>query len=242
MAGTPTWVGPTNQLLEMPDSPVYDLGQTNPTCTRTYMGPHALVLASILPRGTVGTGVMAGWIVTRCNAARQRGALGKLVITYGANGTASGQQLPPDEFNITPFEVNPRLELNKRYQAGGFMALTDADFQIIDTALKAFDKPGTTNITLTGAQQDLFNKKKRGTTNFYLAGFKYTWTRSYYLLTGVANVGGYIETPGGPLASFIPYAFSSLRQADDIKWTGALYKYTQSWLTAPAGHFDPDLY
>ncbi len=239
MAGVPKWLGPTDQLIEMPDSPVYDLG-TKPTCTRTYMGTHEMALAGALPRGTIGTMNMAGWMVQKSTINRQRGGIGKLTIVFaagGGNGAASGQQLPPDEVGLAPFEVNPALEKNKRYST-----LVDADFAKVQACIKAFQKDGSTPYALTGMLLDLFNKKNRGNTHFYLAGFKYSWTRSYYSLVGVANLGGYSQAPLGPLASFIPSTFASLRTADDIKWTGAQYKYTCAWLCTPASHWDPDLY
>lgn len=234
---SPKWIGPTDQLLEMPDSPDYNLSSGNTRCTRSYMGQYNLAVASILPRGTIGTGDMSGWNVIECRATRSRGAVGKLVITYAPYGAASGFALPPDVFSITPFEVNPALEKNRRYSS-----LTDDDFAKVDNCIRAFQKNGATPFPLTGMLLDLFNKKKRGNTNYYLAGFTYSWTRSYFLLTGVANVGGYIEAPGGPLGSFIPSTFSCLRKADDIKRADWIYQYTTSWLCGPSGHFDPDLY
>ena len=236
---SPIWRGPTDQLLEMPDSPSYDLGMGDVACTRTYMGTHTLAIASILPRGTIGTGAMAGWMVKHCKVDRQRGAIGKLTILYGASGAASGQQLPPDELGLTPFEVNPAIQKNPRYAS-----LDNAAVRRIMDAVTADQKDGTQpkSGALSSLEQEMANFIARGTTNFYLAGFKYSWTRTFYTLTGVANVGGFIQVPLGPLAGFIPGTFSCLRQADDIKWTGAVYKYTMSWLCGPAGHFDTDLY
>jgi len=234
---SPIWRGPTDQLLEMPDSPSYDLGMGDVACTRTYMGTHTLAIASILPRGTIGTGAMAGWMVKHCKVDRQRGAIGKLTILYGASGAASGQQLPPDELGLTPFEVNPALEKHPRYAS-----LTDAQIRKIFLAVSNYQKDGSYPVPITGLENELGAKLNRGFKNYYLSGFKYSWTRTFYTLTGVANVGGFIQVPLGPLAGFIPGTFSCLRQADDIKWTGAVYKYTMSWLCGPAGHFDTDIY
>lgn len=234
---TPKWIGPTDQLIEMPDSPTYTLGR-DPACTRAYLGTHEMAMAGALPRGTYGTMAMAGWIVQKSTINRQRGGIGKLTVIWGASGSASGQQLPPDEVGLAPFEVNPAIEKNKRYSS-----LNDADFAKVADAYSAFSKKdGTNTIPLAGMLLDLFNKKKRGTTHFYLAGFKYSWTRSFYLLVGVVNVGGYSQAPLGPLASFIPNTFDCVRTADDLKWTGTMYTYTCAWLCGPAGHFDPDLY
>ena len=238
--GTPTWRGPTDQLLEMPDSPTYDSSRNGSTCARVYMGLYSLALAGKLPAETIGTGDMTGWLVQSSRVQRQRGGIGKLTVVYGGGGTAgaaSGEQLPPDRFGCTPFEVNPPLERNNRYSS-----LTDENFAAVDACIRVFQKDTRTPVPLTGLLLDLFNKKKRGTTNYYLAGFKYEWTVSNYNVSGTLSVGGFLQTPYGPLGSFIPGSFSCLRQADDLKWTGKLYEYTRSWLCAPDGHFDSDLY
>ena len=195
------FIGPTEQLLEMPDSPVYDLGK-DPTCRRTYMGLYPLALASAPPRGTVGTGDMAGWLVLDSKISRARRGLGKLEINYGASGSGSGQTLPPDDFGAhDSLKLNPALERNGRYST-----LTDADFAKVDACIRCFSKDGTKPFALTGMLADLFNKKKRGTRPiFHLAGFKYSWTRSYYSLTGVANVGGFLETPLGRVGQLHPW-------------------------------------
>ena len=91
-------------------------------------------------------------------------------------------------------------------------------------------------------QTALWDKLIRGTENFYLAGFRYSWTRAYWSIAGTINLGGYIESPGGPLTGMFPAGISWLRQADDVKFTGQHFRYTVSWLGAPDGHWDTDLY
>jgi hypothetical protein len=242
------WKGPVNSLVEAPDSPTLSTSLGGPSKTRSYFGTHAMALAGLLSPGTIGTGDMAGWLVISSTVTRQRGGIGKLVNVFGAggsNGAASGQALPPDKMRITPFEINPALEKNKRYQSGGTYPLTDADFSTIERALKAYENPGSPAISLTTGQTDLFKKKKRGQTNFYLSGFYYTWTRSYWWMTGAVNLGGYIETPSGPLATFLPSA-TALRTADDLQWDGTKFEYTCRWVIFPTAaatlQLDPDLY
>ena len=239
--GTPTWRGPTDQLIEMPDSPEYDLGSSGTICTRVYMGLYSLALAGKLPKETIGTGDMTGWLVQSSKVQRQRGGIGKLTVVYGGggtNGAASGEQLPPDRFGCTPFEVNARLETHSRYSS-----LSDDDFKNVRTDETCFQKDSSLSVALSGMALDLFLKKIKGQTGFYQFGFKYQWTVSNYNVIGTLNAGGYLESPYGPVGSFIPGSFSCLRQADDLKWTGRLYEYTRSWLCFPSSaYLDPDLY
>lgn len=246
------WKGPTNQLVEAPDSPNYSLGIDAISCTRTYFGIYAMAVAGILGRGTVGTGAMSGWIVQRCAINRLRGGIGKLTIEYaagGSNGAASGQMQLPDEMSIEPFEINPDLRKHKRYLTGGAYPLTDTDYKAIELALSQRTTPpvqAADKVVLTAGQYDFFKKEIRGQTMFIMNGFNYSWTQSYFYMTGTVNTRCYLEAPAGPLASFFPTSISSLRHADSLIWTGAMFKYTRRWSVFNTDEtlavFDPDIY
>ncbi len=88
----------------------------------------------------------------------------------------------------------------------------------------------------------LADLRLKGVESYYLSGFKYTWTLAFWEKPAL-NVGGYIEAPYGPLGDTIEIlGLASLRQADSLQFNGQNHKLTRSWLCAPNGHWDPDLY
>jgi len=115
---------------------------------------------------------------------------------------------------------------------------------------------------------ELVGKLRQGNDVFYLAGFKATWS-VYFFLPPALNPGGYIndpvtqgglpayfwsddETPSGgntlieKAALAAPQYYSNglswLRQADTLLYQRTWFKLTSSWLGAPFGHWDAEIY
>lgn len=236
----PDWRGPTNQLIEDPTSPQITYAD-KATRVRTYRGLHSLCVASALPKGTVGTGDEAGYIVASSVVTRERGRIGRLVITWEAGGEGggdSGVSLPPDEFSFSPFELNPPLSYHSRYSS-----LTSDQVKAVLKALQAsLDGSDTFRASFTSLQRELLEKMERGRESFYLAGIRYSWTSYLWFGSGTVTTGGFVEIPGGPLTAFFPAGIQFLRIADELTWTGQYFRYTRNWLGGPAGHWDTDIY
>lgn len=85
------YVGDSTVLDETPDSGVLTLEKTA-TLVRTYRGPYALCRNSVFPRGTLGSGQMAGWVISKSEVRHKRGDIGLLTVTweagYGSQPTA----------------------------------------------------------------------------------------------------------------------------------------------------------
>lgn len=227
---TPTWIGPDDELIEQPNSPKYQFGEKC-VAVRTYRGPFDLCVASALARGTIGTDDMAGFQVASSEVTKEPRGIGQLVITWEAYSSSSGQSLPPDQYGVEPFEINPDLKKHPRYES-----LTDAEIQEVDDV---FNKASTEE--LDGLSAELLAKLLRGQTSYYLVGFRYTWTKAFWSISGTVDGGGYVEAPGGPLSGIFP-TMAWLRQADHVQFTGQYFLVTKSWVGAPTGHWDEDLY
>lgn len=235
----PKFKGNTSVLVEQAESGAYSLSD-KVTLTKVYKGVYALCVSSALPKMTLGTGDLDGWHVDSCTVSREPRGIGKLTIIWVAGSEDSGQPLPPDEIGLDPMEINPALEKN-----GFYSTLTDTEVRAVR---KTFE-----NLHLNEAisfpagfstlQKNLLTKLTKGISNFYLAGIKYSWTQHFWTITsGTVNLGGFIDTPGGPLTGVLPGSLSAIRQADGLVFTGEYFKYTQTWLLAPSGHWDTDLY
>ncbi len=115
---------------------------------------------------------------------------------------------------------------------------------------------------------ELVNKMRRGETEFYFSGLRVTWTQ-YFYLPPLMDSGGYIQDPvtqGGLPAYFwsdtgevggnntLEYltlltnpdiygdGFSWLRKADKRGFQRIWHRLTRTWIGAPLGHWDSDLY
>ena len=237
-APAPFFKGNTSTLIEQPESGKYVLAD-RVTQTKIYRGTYALCVASAVGKGTLGTGALAGWKVDSCNIDREPRGVGKLTINWVAGAEASSQPLPPDEIGLDPIEINPPLEKNPFYSS-----LTDAQIAAVVKAVESshLSEPISTPGALNALQLNLLAKRRKGISNFYLAGIKYSWTRHFWTISGTIELGGFIDTPAGPLTGILPGALAALRQADSLVFTGEYFKYTQAWLLAPLGHWDNDLY
>jgi hypothetical protein len=236
--------GVNTVLVEQPDSPIYEFTRTTAKCTRKFRGLHSLCLSDALSPGTVGSGDMSGWIVSKSTINRLPKQIGELVIEYdatAAGGAGGVAVLPLDEYDLQPFEINPRTEQNPF-----FNDLTADERADVRRAVDSQDDAvrSTKYAALGTLAKKLADKLIAGRDSFYLAGWTYTWSSYSWDLPDTIDNGGYIAAPGGPLETLIASNSSVtwLRQCDHLEWTGHCYKITRTWLGAPNGHWDTDLY
>lgn len=204
----------------------------------------ALAYGDLHHRGSLWTipGLAGTFCVEQANVDpdEKSGSIGLVEVSY-----VWLNSVPPDEWNCSPYEINPALERN-----GFFTALTLDDLRKAKasfTAAQALGQTsidnaigGTTNATLT---QNLVNKWLRGQETFYMAGVKYQWKAYYTTMSGVIlRRGGYIELPGGP--GVLGPGFTWLRQCDEDGYNNGLYWVGRTWIGAPtsAGGWDTDIY
>lgn len=168
-------------------------------------------------------------------------------ITYAWTGS-----VPPPEWSITPFEINPALPRHPF-----FAALTSDQIQQVYQDFQTTNAQGlaalaaaiaaSPNKTLQGA---LLTKWIQGKETWYLAGFKYVWSQFYTSFSGTVLRGGYRENPilsvngAGPGSSYVPQGsgWDYLRDADEMVWSNGLFRVTRTWIGAPGGIWDTDLY
>lgn len=153
--------------------------------------------------------------------------------------------VPPDEWSVTPFEINPPIE-----RCQFFSALTQNDLQLARGSYASDQATGQATLLAQAAASpnaalitSLITKWLRGEETFYMAGLKYQWTAYFTTLNGVLlRRGGYTETPGGP--GVLPANFIWLRQCDELVWNNGIYRLTRTWIGAPTsiGLWDSDLY
>lgn len=243
MAGSPTWKGPTNSLVEVPGSPSYELAEKIQK-TRTYTGLYSLCVSGALAKGTVGVGGNAGYVVSKCSVSRQRGDIGTVAIVWEA-GADSGQPLPLDEYSVEPVELNPRLEKHPY-----FASITEPHLDLVHNAAIGSDSTARNQArgkveglatADAAAAQYLLSLMSRGVETYYLAGARYTWVASSYTAPS-ATMGGFIQTPLGTPWFTLPVGWSWLREADALEQSGGIYKIKRSWLGGPGGHWDTTLY
>jgi hypothetical protein len=238
--------GVNTVLVEQPDSPEFNYGEV-PTCTRKYKGLHSLCKSSALYSGTLGTGDMDGWTVKSSKVTRAPRQIGLLEVQWqmtGAIGSGGGEggggelQLPQDEYGLQPFDINPKIERHSIY----------ADFDEEQWAEVRAVVDGTISddrerfvASLTPLQTALVEKLHRGQENYYLAGWTYSWSTHHWDVPTL-SAGGFLETPGGPLAGYLGSGIHWLRQADSLEFNGTTNKRTMTWIGGPVGHWDTDFY
>lgn len=232
----PTWRPNSPGLIEAPDSPSFVFAERI-TKTRSYGGRFEDCAAFAVAKGTIGTGEEVGYWVARCEVTRQPGAAGRLVIAWEAISGDLGYQLPPDEFGIEPFEANPALENHPLYQGISAESLSNVH--------KALNGDDDAELALTQIPDPtawfLLRKLRRGTTNWYVAGFRYTWVLHSWGLPA-ATKGGFLQTPGGPLEGALPAGIAWLRYSDQLSYQNGVFRLTRTWLGGPDGFWDPELY
>lgn len=260
-------------LIEQPDSRA--VRSDGPlTETRIYAADYDTCRAAVKVKGAGGSGDLTGYIIQSSILTPQRGEWAKLTDTWVAGGPDADPEtipLPEDTFSLQSQDLNPSVEKNigfadcaldtTRYDATGATGTT-ADHKTLIAwvreaglsteptvsnpawnALVGFvSSPGGDEFDQALVLADLL---RRGIQNFYKASFVYTWTQYFYSEPTI-TVGGFIQTPGGPLASAIAgLGLVCLAQADDLSYDGQFYQLTNKWICAlddNETHWEPVLY
>jgi hypothetical protein len=240
------------------------------TGTDTYRGPLAQCYASILLRGTFGTGTRLGWVVTSSTVKAERKGIGLLAINWEVGGPdANPALLPLADFRSEEVELYPKVERNPQMFGPGYPGnpndritaqviamcygalhhappLCDQLRAQIETLNLCTDEPpeGT-----TWADQWLFatlllDWLDHGNETYYLAGTKYSWIWYTFVWPTLSNGGIIVPFPtAGPRMG--DASLSWLQLADNPEpagVNGSVYKITSTWLGGPNGHWDPNLY
>lgn len=231
--------GNIGALWEQPQSGAIDLDDRI-TKVNTYEGLYSLCLSVglTLPKGTVGTGTNAGWQVLKTEIRKTKHRLGSLHVTWQSISWLD--PLPADEFSCEPVEINPSLEKHPRYAP-----LTEAEVENVRAAIQAStDKArADSKAALSSLGLELLAKLARRQDSYYLAGIRYRWT-SYWWTMPAMTPGGFVQTPGGPMAGFLPASMDFLRECDANSGGGdaGYLKLTRSWVGGPSGHWDTQIY
>lgn len=238
--GTLIWRGYTG-LVAAPKSGGVVLAE-RVNVYQTFVGSYAdcVTYAFSHYRGVTGTIGGVSHYVDECRVDSDTGGRGTVSVTW-----VRLDVVPPDEWTIVPFEIEPRLEKNAHFSTlttedvkRARMIFKASSAQVESVAQDAVD--ASTNSALANA---LIAKWLAGGETFYLAGQKYQWVKYYSSLSGVTTyLGGVRQSPGGPGSDFVPSGLAWLRLADEVVWNNGLYKVTRSWLGAPSGYWDTDLY
>lgn len=240
MPATPKWVPNAPGLVEDAASGEYSFADTQ-TFTQIYNGRYADCVAGAVPKGTVGSGATAGYIVQSCKVTKAGGERGRLMIVWEGYGGGGGV-LPEDEFGLDPQDLNPATEKHTT-----FNSVTPEQFAWVTTAIFNAEETSATaardRIIAAGGQvKKLYDVMKRGNTNFYKPCFTYYWIQ-HFTSQPSFNTGGYTETPGGPLGSTISgLGLSCLREADKIEYSGGIWRRTRTWRCVADSYWDPILY
>jgi hypothetical protein len=200
-APSPKWVG-TSTITESPDSRLTEYSER--ICfTQVYEGSYDNCVANLLSRGTAGTptGTVGTWIVESSNLRRMRGQKGQLTIRW-----QGAVVLPPQEASITPENLAAPLARNPMFLSLNVNALNAVqrafnapNVTAENTALASLGKTDNPELART-----LFEKMRRGQEVYYLPSLRYSWTSFYATGSQPAiNLGGYIETPGGPFSALV---------------------------------------
>jgi len=243
------WKGPTNALVLQPNSPKLTYGD-RVKAVDIYKGPQSLCAASMLPRGTFGTGFRTGWVVTQSEVVTDRGYIGTLNIEWEAGGAYASQPLPVGTFDLTPQELYPKIERNPFF-AGIKIETINWCRNAMDQAIQG-NAQNVTSITLptqiTDAQQLAFAQKliakwAIGEDTYYLAGWKYSYETFSYTEPTPAIGGVSVANPGGP--ANLPAGLAWIRLASVVKpvgVNGSMYVTTNNFLGGPNGYWDSDIY
>ena len=251
-AQTPIWIGSSNlnaltgKLAHTPESGAFKYAERI-TYTTQLAGRYAdaFAYANDHHRGAIftltikDTSTSGDFCVEDTSLESQKGGKAIVTVNYLYLGV-----VPVDEFALTPFEITPPIERN-----GYFSVLTENDIQIARQIYNSATQAGASSLTnwVTGTTNyikatDLVYKWFKGQETYYLSGLKFQHTL-YSFTAPTASPGGFIQTPTGAFATYISDAgMSWLRQSDEVLWSNGLWKLTRTWLGAPAGHWDTDLY
>lgn len=243
------WRGPTNALVYQPNAPKLTYGD-RVKAVDIYKGPQALCAASMLARGTFGTGFRGGWVCTQSEVTTDRGNIGTLTIEWEAGGTGADQPLPSGDFRLEPQELYPKIERNPFFSGITFKTL-NACRNAIDLAAQGgsqsiqdnFLTNNVTDPTQLALAEKLVAKWQIGEDTYYLAGWRYSYD-VYSYTQPTLNPGGVIAlAPGGPAS--LPSGVAWIQLADTIEpagVNGSMFKLTHNFLGGPNGYWDSDIY
>lgn len=248
MIKTAIWKG-TQEVIEQPDSPEYDLTDGVNTCTRIYGGPFDKLLAAAPDRGGPMTGMDPRYLVERVNIKPKKGARMALMIVtlkfdFGGVSDPSvnaGQWVEEVEW----IEVDVPLIRNRRYRSGGDMALVDDDIADIAT-WERLGRPKLSEMTpdrttssggLSAAATDYIKKMLNGEESF----------RSYYpVARRTRTVRGAKSERCGLIedcpVNAKPDGYDWIKSADRITKTGRNGKWVQYQEWSGFDAIDTDLY
>jgi hypothetical protein len=176
----------------------------------------------------------------------ERGGKGFVTVTYSAASVSGGggSVLPPDEFALTPFEINPPIEQNN-----AFSTLTGHELHLARGAFLAPSASARTDYLnhINGhANSDMIMKLLdhwfAGRETYYLCGYTFSHTL-HFATSPAASSGGFIQAPFGAFSGYVTMAgLSWLRKADEVVWSNGIWRVTRSWLGGPIGYWSTDLY
>lgn len=254
MASSPTQTN-LGALIEQPTSRAIK-SDGKLTHTRIYVAAYSVCATAVKLQNTLGSGDLTGYIVQSSTLTPQRGEWATLTDVW-VSVDPETTPLPLDTFSLQSQDLNPSVEKNiafaacaadtARYNASGATGVTPDHKTLIQWAREAgFGTDASSNIAWNalvgfstspgGAKFDqalvLADLLRRGVQNFYKASFVYTWERSFVAEPEI-SVGGFIETPGGPLADAIAaLGLVCVRQADDLQNDGQFYRLSNRWICA----------
>lgn len=242
---TPIWKGYSG-LIEQPDSGGLKLSD-RAVWSFSYRGTraHAYAYAAAHTRGTMGTVDGVSCFVEDCSISIDRGAVATVIVQW-----CRIDILPPDEFSITPVEVNPPITKNSAFSAlsANDLNLARGDFQRLSASGQSQYSGPIEAASNKELIRKLVQKWLKGAETYYLAGVRYQWVKYYASLSGVSlRLGGYRlgpadEYPGSaPGLALLPSG-GWLRQCDEVVWNNGIYKLVRTWIWGPSGYWDTDLY
>lgn len=245
-ANSPIWKGlASGSLTETAESGQLKLAE-RVTLMQQFRGRYAdtVTYAVAHRRGshwtlTLANGLTGYYYVEDATCDQEKGGKGTVTVNYTYLGI-----MPPDEFALPPFEINPPAEKN-----AFFATLTQYDLQKARAAFNAATAAGKTSISnaIEGTTnkiltRSLVNKWLKGEETFYLAGFTFQHT-IFSAKAPAASKGGFIQAPFGAFSGYVSLSgMSWLRKADEPIWSNGIWKLTRTWVGAPAGHWDTDFY
>jgi hypothetical protein len=203
-APTPKWVG-TSTLTESTQTRASPNTANASPLPRSYEGTYddcrrrtsSPAAPPAHPPAPVGT-----WIVESSNhPTDQRPKRAQLTIRW-----QGAVVLPPQEASITPENLATPLARNPMFLSLNVNALNAVqrafnapNVTAENTALASLGKTDNPELART-----LFEKMRRGQEVYYLPSLRYSWTSFYATGSQPAiNLGGYIETPGGPFSALV---------------------------------------
>jgi len=248
MPSTPTYKN-VDALIELPDSGAILL-QNKRQLTKRFKGKYADCSADALPTGTLGTGGLEGYKVAQSAVKPERGGLAVLEIAWEKTASEGDIPLPQDEVSLSPDNLSPRIERHAMFRPldGAIIGAGGEAEYVMDVVYNAthapdyltrklhLDKLATTPLALK-----LVEKIRAGNESFYLVGLRYVWSTHFYNVPSSTR-GGFSEVPGGPLGPYLAGNIDWLREGDNLDFSGGIWRLTRSWLGAPNGHWDVDIY